>query len=94
MKKGLLSDFLITQDTDLNLLQITQGKGVIHLSIYNGGTSVLIIDDSTQQEIEPDNVFVVESLIPIVNTSFRLKFKKENGKVNRVFVRYIVETDC
>lgn len=93
--KGLYNSSVITQETALNFMELSNQQGILHLTLFNAGDTVLIIDDSTQQEIMPGESFVIESPVAIVNTSFRVRFKKEKDyKNNRVFMRYIVEYPC
>lgn len=93
--KGFYNAILITSDTTLNFMDMSDRNGILHLTLFNGGDTILILDDATQQEVLPGESFTIESPVAIVNTSFRIKFKKEAGyKDNRVFARYIVEVPC
>ena len=93
--KGLYQAIVVTGATSLNFMEMSNEQGILHLSIYNSGDTNLIIDDATQQRILPDESFVVESSVALVNTSFRLKFEKNpTNKNNLAFVRYIVENPC
>lgn len=94
-RKGLLAGFVITQDTTLDFMKMTDNRGVLHLSLKNQGTASLIIDDFSQEEIKPDEMFVVESPVSICNTSFRLKFRETAAGTEKfVICRYIVENEC
>ena len=90
MTKGLLNRIRITNDTVLNFFEDTKGEGAAGISIYNDGQTTLIIDDGTNEEIAPGQYFFVENDIPIINTSFRIRFKKEVGKANNAIMSYIV----
>ncbi len=89
--EGRLKSLVIINDTTLDFEKMSGGLGIRHLSIKNAGTSTLIIDDATQEEVLPDEPFYIESPIALVNTDFRLKFNKKDKETNKVFVRYIVE---
>ncbi|MFK8294819.1 hypothetical protein ACI760_01335 [Capnocytophaga canimorsus] len=94
-RKGLYNAIVITDDSSLNFMDMSGGEGILHFSIFNAGDTILVLDDSTRQEILPGESFVIESPIAIVNESFRIRFKSdENKHNNKVFVRYIVERQC
>ncbi|GET46910.1 hypothetical protein [Capnocytophaga felis] len=94
-RKGLYNAIVITDDSSLNFMDMSGGEGILHFSMFNAGDTILVLDDSTRQEILPGESFVIESPVAIVNESFRLKFKKSEGKtINKVFIRYVVEKEC
>ena len=89
---GKLVTKLITQDEILDFSESSQGNGVLSLTIQNIGNATLILEDGSMQEILPDDAFVVECDIPIINPSVRVSFKREAGKDDRrAVVRYIYE---
>lgn len=90
MIKGRLYAIVLTDDCTFDFYQETQCAGAIDVSIHNRGQTTLVIDDATQEEILPDESFLVDNNVAIVNRDFRLKFKKEDGKINKVILRYIV----
>ncbi len=89
--KGRLVSAVITKDTVLDFKQLSGGLGIRNLTLYNAGNATLIIDDTTKQELKKGETFCLESHLSLVNTDFRLKFKKDEKKEKKVFVRYIVE---
>lgn len=94
-RKGLLAGFIITQDTILNFMELSQNNGVVHLSLENQGNSTLIIDDFSKEEIASGQTFIIESPVAVCNTAFPLKFKPNaTPSINRVICRYIVEKEC
>ena len=88
--KGLLHSIRITDDIVFNLFSDTQGNGAVGLSLRNTGEVPLIIEDGANEEIAPGQYFFVESETAIVNTAFRVTFKKETGKRPEPIMRYIV----
>ena len=88
--KGQLFGVLLTDDRTFDFFEETQCKGAVGLSIRNIGQTDLIIDDDTQEKLSPGDYFFVENSIAVVNRDFRVKFKKENGKVNKAVLRYVV----
>ena len=77
MRKGLLYRHRITDDTVFDFYSDTNKQGVVGLTIRNDGETSFIIDDSVGEEFAPREVFMAENEIPIINTAFRVKFKKE-----------------
>lgn len=82
--KGFYNAILITSDTTLNFMDMSDRNGILHLTLFNGGDTILILDDATQQEVLPGESFTIESPVAIVNTSFRIKFKKK--QVTKIIV--------
>lgn len=94
-RKGLYNAITVTKNTNLDFLQMSDGEGIIHFTLVNAGDTILVLDDSTQEEILPGETFVIESPVAIVNDMFRIKFKKdENHHTNKAIIRYIVEKQC
>lgn len=91
MKKGKLATILLTQNTNLNFIDLSNGIGISHLTIENIGEAVLLIDDVSQQKIFTNEVFVIESPLPLINQNFGIRFLGKNPKA---IIRYIVEIDC
>lgn len=91
--KGKIFAVRLTSDRTFNFHDETMGRGAMGLSIRNVGETNLIIDDATQEEIAPGEYFLVENNIAIVNTDFRVKFKKDMNKRNDAVMRYIVPMD-
>ncbi len=89
--KGKLISTTVSKDSSLDFILMSGGLGIRHLSIKNAGTSTLVIDDVTKEEILPGEAFYVESRIALVNTEFKLRFKKDEKQSNKAFIRYIVE---
>lgn len=91
--KAQLTTIILTENETLNLSKMTSERGVLQLSIYNDGSVPFVIDDVSQQVIPPRGTFVVESDIPIVNTSFPICFlekEEEENQIKKVIVRYVV----
>lgn len=89
--KGKLVSTVLTNDTVLDFEVLSGGRGIRHLSISNVGTSTLVIDDATQEEILPGESFFLESDIALINDDFSLRFARKTTQHNKVFVRYVVE---
>lgn len=91
--KGRLYSILITDDRTFDFYEETNCHGAVGISIRNLGDSVLVIDDTTQEEILPGEYFLIENDCALVNRDFRLRFLKEKGKQNKAVVRYIVPVE-
>ncbi len=89
--KGRLISTVIKEDTTLDFQVLSDGLGIRHLSIHNKGGATLIIDDATQEEIKTGESFYLETHLALINTDFRLKFKEDENKEKKAFIRYIVE---
>lgn len=92
MKKGHLITLVFTDDQLFDFEQITGGKGAMWLTIENLGDAPLIIDDVSQQEILPQESFVVECPVAMINSDFRVKFKE--GDKPKAVLRYFLEVSC
>ena len=88
--KGLLHSIRITDDIVFNLFEDTNGNGAVGLSLRYTGDVPVIIEDGANEEFAPNQYFFVESETAIVNTAFRISFKKEAGKRPEAIMRYIV----
>ncbi|MEB3036014.1 hypothetical protein [Capnocytophaga ochracea] len=90
MTKGLLTRIRITDDTVFNLFEDTKGQGAIGITIRNDGETPFIIEDGVNEEFAPKEYFMCENTIPVINTAFRVSFKKQTGKVNSAIMSYVV----
>lgn len=93
--KGRLVRLRINEDILFDFNRISKEQGIYYLTVSNKGTSQLYINDATQELILPDEHFVVESDIPIINSEFSVRFEKTSQEQhNDAIISYIVVLDC
>lgn len=69
------------------------GKGIHHMTIRNTGTYDVILEDA-QEVLMPNDVFVIESNIGIMNDAFPIRFNEHqegDEPKKECVMRYIVE---
>lgn len=91
MQKGYLKSYRLTQDSTLDFDLMSQGAGIVQLTLHNSGNVPVLLDDAAQQILHPQETFMVECPLGLINTSFSVKFLREKDKNNaQLVVRYVV----
>ena len=92
--KMIVTSFSNNQDFRFRDLA-PQQKGVIGFTVQNTGESTILIDDQSQQLLQPGESFTTPENLIMTNEIFRLKFIDELGQNKKGVVRYyILENEC
>lgn len=93
--KGTLVRELVSEDRVFDFDKMSNGLGIRHFSFRNMGDTAVVFDDATREAVLPDETFVIESEIDIVQTVLRIRFDEDDThRNNALAVRYIIPLDC
>lgn len=94
-RRGKMVGFKFQQPQTFNFTAMGNGRGLNHFSIRNTGNHNVIIED-TNEVIPPDEIFVIESTIAVMNDNFKVSFGENttaDPSNQQAIVRYIVDYD-